>query len=106
MKKLHDMRTILLSLVLSILATTLFAQEAEKPELMVNLGYYTQNNSVQFLKIQTQVKANNKLQPVKNAAIQIYLDSVSETNLIAALRTDEKGIATTTIPVRLKDQWA
>jgi hypothetical protein len=106
MKKLHDMRTILLPLVLSFLTVALHAQEAEKPELMVNLGYYTENNSTQYLKAQTQIKANNKLQPVKNAVLRIYLNSVGEENLIANLKTDEKGKATTAIPPRLRDQWA
>src|SRR5688572_10070479 len=92
-------------LVCLMLTIALHAQEAEKPELLVNLGYYSSNNSHQYLQVKTMIKADNKLQPVKDVVVQLYLDSVSAENLISKIRTNEKGIAKAGIPVSLKDKW-
>ena len=78
----------------------------EKPELLLNLKHFTENNSLQYLKVQVQLKANNKLQPVKDAAVQLYLDSASATNLIGKIKTDEAGAAQTIIPSGLKNLWS
>lgn len=80
------------------------AQE-EKPELMVNLHYYVVNNSYQYLKTDVKLKADNKLQPVKDVVLQVYLDSATADHLIGKTRTDAKGEAKSTIPYTLKDQW-
>ena len=103
MKKLPNIKK---GLVICFLVATikLFAQD-EKPELMLNLSHYTENNSIQYLKVQAQLKANNKLQPMNGVDVQLYLDSVSSSNLIAQLKTDERGSAQTTIPPGLKNLW-
>ena len=35
-----------------------------------------------------------------------YLDSIDGSRRINTIKTDEKGIAETSIPISLKDQWA
>lgn len=102
MKKLLNIKTGLLICFLTF-TPKLFAQD--KPELMLNLNHYTENNSVQYLKVQAQLKANNKLQPMNGVEVQLYLDSVSNSNFIAKLKTDEKGSAQTIIPIALKNTW-
>lgn len=87
-----------------VAALQLFAQD-EKPEMMLNLNHYTQNNNIQYLKVQAQLKANNKLQPMNGIGVQLYLDSVSGSNLVAQMTTDEKGSAETIIPPALKNVW-
>ncbi|MGZ8538021.1 MAG: hypothetical protein ACXWV9_07130 [Flavisolibacter sp.] len=104
MKKLFNHKTFSL-LVCFMLTITLKAQEAEKPELLVNLGYYTSNNSIQYLQVKTMIKADNKLQPVKDVVVQLYLDSISPENLISKVSTNEKGIAKAGVPVSLKNKW-
>jgi hypothetical protein len=99
------MKAINLFICLSLI-TNLFAQESEKPELIVRLGYYTTNNSLQYLKVQTQIKADNKLQVVKDVVVQLYLDSLSPEYLVTKVRTNDKGLAEFSIPVKLKNQWA
>lgn len=105
MKKLHNIKAISGLICCFILATKIFAQD-EKPEVMLNLRHFTENNSLQYLKVQAQLKADNKLQPLKDVAVQLYLDSVSTTNLIGNIKTDEKGTAQTVVPASLKNLWA
>ena len=88
-----------------IIAVKLFAQD-EKPELMLSIKHVTENNSLQYLKVQAQLKAQNKLQPLKDLAVQIYLDSVDAPNLIGKIKTDEKGSAQTIVPASLKNLWS
>jgi hypothetical protein len=106
MKKLHKIKPIHFVACLLLLVNFSYAQEKEKPELIVRLSYYTENNSLQYLKVQTQLKADNKLQAVKDVVVQLYLDSLSAESLISKARTNEKGMATSSIPVSLKNQWA
>jgi hypothetical protein len=104
MKKLHNIKAIGGLICCFIIATKMFAQD-EKPELMLNLRHFTENNSLQYLKVQAQLKANNKLQPLKDVIVQLYLDSVGTANLIGKIKTNEKGSAQTAIPAGLKDLW-
>ena len=106
MKKLLKIKSIQLLVLLFVASSVCFAQEKEAPELMTHLGYYTTNNSMQYLKVQTQLKADNKLQPLKDVVVQLYLDSLSPENLISKVRTDAKGFAQAAIPVTLKDKWS
>jgi hypothetical protein len=88
-----------------LVGSRLFAQ-ADKPELMLSLRHFTENNSVQYLKVQAQLKANNKLQALKDVAVRVYLDTADASHFLASLKTDEKGSAQTVVPVSLKDVWA
>lgn len=104
MKKLHKPKPICLALALAF-CTVLFAQ-GEKPELSVNLRYFNQNGSLQYLKVKTMVKEDNKLQPVTGAVLNLYLDEANADNLIGKVKTDEKGEAKSIVPPSLKDKWA
>jgi len=105
MKKLHNIKAICGLICFLIIGMKVFAQD-EKPELMLNLSHFTENNHLQYLKVQTQLKADNKLQALKDVVVQLYLDSVGAANLIGKIKTNEKGSAQTTIPAGLKDLWA
>jgi hypothetical protein len=104
MRKLHNIKAICGFICFLIIGMKVFAQD-EKPELMLNLSHFTENNSLQYLKVQAQLKADNKLQPLKDLVVQLYLDSVGAANLIGKIKTNEKGSAQTTIPTGLKDLW-
>jgi hypothetical protein len=105
MKTLPNIKSTGVLICCFIIATKIFAQ-SEKSGLMLNLRHFTENNSSQYLKVQVQLKANNKLQPMKDAVVKVYLDSVSLTNLIAKIKTDENGSAQTIVPAGLKNIWA
>ena len=100
MKKLHKSWTGLL-FCLALAPVFVQAQEAEKPELSVNVRYFNNNNSTQYLQVQTRVKANNKLQPAADISFQLYLDSVDAANAIASVKTNEKGEAKAAYPGEL-----
>lgn len=104
MKKSNIIRIALLA---SFWAAYLFAaaQDAEKPELSVSLRYFNINSNVQYLKLQAKVKEENKWQPVMNMNFSLYLDSVSADNLINKVKTNDKGDASSVIPVSLKEKW-
>lgn len=104
MKKLRY-KYFLLLLAICVQQSLLRAQQPEKPVMMVNLSYYSINNNIQYLGIKTIIKADNKLQPVKDVVFQLYLDSLSAENLIAKVRTDVNGLARSVIPPSLKDKW-
>ena len=82
------------------------AAQDEKPELMLNLRHFTENNSLQYVKVKAQQKANNKLQPLKDLSVKLYLDSLSASNLIGEIKTDEGGEGKAVIPTSLKKLWS
>lgn len=90
-----------------ILALTLnsSAQEAEKSTLSLNLGYFSKNNSSQYLIVNTQTRIEGRFYPVKDIPVSLYLDEVAEENLIAKVKTDETGKAKAFLPLNLKDKW-
>lgn len=88
-----------------IAACKLFGQN-EKPALMVSLSHFTENNNVQYLKVQTRLKANNKLQPLNDVSVQLYLDSIGVDYSIGGAKTDEQGSAQIIVPANLKNVWA
>jgi hypothetical protein len=104
MKTLRNIRAISVLIFCLIIAMKMFAQD-EKPEVMLGLKHFSENNSLQYLKVQTQLKANNKLQPLKDIVVQLYLDSAGIANLIGKIKTDEKGSAQAIVPVSLKSLW-
>jgi hypothetical protein len=85
--------------------TNVLAQDSTKKELVVNVGYYMTNNKMIYLLVNTKTKIDKKFRPVANSMISLYLDSVSENNLIGKVKTDETGIAEATLPPVLKTNW-
>lgn len=79
------------------------AQDDQTPSLMLTLNHYTKNNSLQFLKVQTQVRTDNKIEPVSGALVQLYLDS--DSNLVGKVVTGEDGVAFCNVPPGLRDVW-
>lgn len=103
MKKLTNIK--LSFLFCLCLAGQLVVAQEEKPEPSINLRYVSDNNNMQYLEVQAKIKADNKLQPLKDMVFSLYLDSVSAENLIGKVTTNEKGTAKTILPVNLKDKW-
>jgi hypothetical protein len=98
-------KSISLTLSCFFLVQAIASAQEDKPEIMVNLHYFSTNNSYQYVKADVKLKANNTLQPLKDVVLQVYLDTISADNLIGKTRTDEKGEAKAPIPYTLKDKW-
>ncbi len=110
MKKLNLNKIIFLGLGLLLSFTPIKAQEEEQekpdvPEQVVKLRYFNQSNSLQWLQVESQLKTGKKVEPRQNAALRIYLDSLSEENLLAKVNTGKAGKAKVTIPPAMKDLW-
>ena len=85
--------------------TTAFAQDSTKKDLVLNVGYYDMNNKVVYLMVHTKAKINSKFQPAPYQYVNLYLDSISDANSIAKVKTDENGLAKAIIPSGLKNTW-
>ena len=103
LKKLRISR--LLIIYFLVAATGVSAQDSTAPETSVNLRYFLNNNSLQYLLVQTRSKEGRKFQALPGRTVQIYLDSNIAQNLIAKTITDETGMAKIIIPPSLKDEW-
>ncbi len=98
-------KTLVPVLVLFI-ATAVQAQvDSTKPELSVNLHYYDDNNTLQYLVPDIKIKEKGRFQPLQGQAVEIYLDSNQPANLVARLTTDENGKSKTVIPPALQAAW-
>lgn len=104
MKTLHEIKVAGGLFWCFIISMNVLAQD-EKPELILNIRHFTMNNSVQYLQVHVQLKANSKLQPLKDVLVQLYLDSISNANLIGKIKTDGKGVAQTIVPASMGDVW-
>jgi hypothetical protein len=86
-------------------ATNVVAQDSSVAEPSVNLRYFVNNNSTQYLLVQSRSKIGKKFKPLPRQVVQLYLDSNNAAYLITKTYTDEDGLAKVIIPPSLKDQW-
>lgn len=106
MKQLHKTRNrILLVLCIFAAGVSVSAQDSSKAELSITLRYFINNNSVQYLMVQSGLKVGKKIQPLPRQVVKLFLDSNSVENLITKTYTDEIGKAKVIIPPALRDQW-
>ena len=106
MKKMCKIKRVLFSLCLLVVSHAGVAQaDSTKPELSVTIHYFVVNNSFQYLLAETKTKVDKKWQPLKKQALQLYLDSNKQENLISKVMTDSEGKAKAVIPSGLKSIW-
>lgn len=97
---------LLLIFSLLMIHSTLLAQEApEEQKEVVNLHYFNNNNSVQYLLMESFLKTGKKSEPQANKVFQLYLDSNNAANLITKVMTNADGKAKAVIPPQLKSLW-
>ncbi len=77
----------------------------EKPELLLNLVYNLPVNKVPELVVQTRIKIDRRFENINAAKVLVYMDEVSEANLLGSIVTNEKGFGKVNIPVRLQEVW-
>lgn len=106
MKHMRKIKDGLLLLPLVMGSTYTFAQsDSTKAETSINIHYYVNNNSFQYLMIEAKLKINGRWQPLKAQVFQLYLDSNKAENLINKVMTDSGGKAKAIIPPGLKPRW-
>jgi len=92
-------------LAFAFIGKTVFAQKETKTDILVSYRYFVRNNSLPYLLVQTRIKADNKLQTLPGVVLKLFLDQSIPENLIAKVRTDEKGMAKAALPISLKTIW-
>lgn len=80
-------------------------EDSVKPEEIVKLKYFNENNSVQYLLTESYLKTGKKLDPLSNKTFELYMDSVAAANMIGKVTTDKSGRAKSFLPVTLKSIW-
>ena len=90
--------------ILGFQAEGLSQQDSTPPETVVKLRYFNENNSVQFISLESNLKVGKTLTAQKNKHYSLLLADSVETP-VAKLVTNEQGVASTVIPPALKDVW-
>jgi hypothetical protein len=94
-----------LSLILVFLTCGISFAQVEKNALLLGLGYYNDNNHLQYLKANTKSKINGKFTPVGGILVKFYISTVSPEHLLGSAQTDSKGLAALMIPPGAKNEW-
>lgn len=82
-----------------------FGQADSTPaKKIIKLHYYNDNNSMQYLMLESTLKKGKIFSPQQNKLYDLYLDT-GTANLVAKLRTGENGKAKAFIPASLKSVW-
>lgn len=95
----------LIIVLLSLLQTSSFSQEAAKHTLILTPAYYMSDNKMVYITVNSKTKVEKKFQSVSAITVNLYLDSNSAATLIAKVTTDEKGMAKAIIPPSFKQAW-
>ena len=103
-KQFKYLTCVLILLGLSV-STDLSAQDSATAEPAISLRYFVNNNSVQYLLVQTVMKEGKKSQPLPRRSVKLFLDSSIAENLLAKTLTDENGKAKVIIPPAFRDKW-
>ena len=107
MEKMNIHRFLLLLLALMTTVVTRVAAQKDSVEQkeIVRLHYFNNNNSLQYLLLESILKTGKKSEPQKHKVFKIFLDSDKVENHITKVLTDENGMAKAVIPASLKSIW-
>ena len=98
--------SLLVILIVCAACPGVLAQDsASAPEPTVKLRYFVNNNSVQYLMVESLLKKGKKFEALPKQVVKVFLDSNKVENMIINTKTDEKGKARVIIPPGFKDQW-
>lgn len=78
---------------------------AAAPVPVIKLHYFNENNSIQYILVESKLKKDGKLTPQVNKSYDLYLDSSTAENLVGKMKTNEEGEAKAFIPPALKTSW-
>jgi hypothetical protein len=96
---------IIFALILfSCISATSFSQVV-KNDLLLTLGYYNNNNQVQYLTARAKTKIDGKFTMVPGVYLNFYITAESPANFLGKATTNAKGEATVLIPPSAKEEW-
>ena len=101
--KMHNFKKLLVC-VLSLISSVCISQ-TEKNNLILNIGYYNNNNQSQFLVAHAKSKIKGKFLPVEGISVTLYLNAQIPAKVLGKLVTNAKGEASLLLPPSAKDEW-
>ena len=107
MKRLKN-KTVFFLLTFLLTDIICFAQDPtknEKKELQLNVSYYQPQNNIPYVLVTSKTKVERKFIGVKDLKVNVYLDKVSDANLIQSFQSDETGEKRVYIPTSFKGVW-
>jgi len=102
---MRKIKYIILTIGLILFLTEVSLSQVVKNKLILGLGYFNNNNQLQYLKANTKAKINGKFQQVTDIHVSFYISSEDPGNLLGKAVTNEKGIANLFIPPSAKSVW-
>jgi hypothetical protein len=102
MKKLNYI--LIITLVLFCVTLVSFADDT-KHDLSLTLGYYNNNNRLQYLMVHAKSKINKKFELIQGIKMRFYITDETPANLLGTAVTDNKGEAFVLIPPSAKQEW-
>jgi hypothetical protein len=105
MKKLNYPALVILLSGAIACSLPLPAQTAAKKNLLLTLGYFNDNNRLQYLKAIAKTKVQGRFRPVPDVALTFYITADSPLYLLGKGRTDEKGEAVLFLPASSRAEW-
>jgi len=94
-----------LTVAFVLLASGVCLAQAEKNKLILGLGYFNENNQIQFLKAGAKAKINNRYTPVGGIHLSFYINSENPSHFLGKAITDDKGQAVLMMLPAAKDEW-
>ena len=101
--KMHNFKKLLVC-VLSLISSVCISQ-TEKNNLILNIGYYNNNNQSQFLVAHAKSKIKGKFLPVEGISVTLYLNAQIPAKVLGKSVTNAKGEASLLLPPSAKDEW-
>jgi hypothetical protein len=99
----NKMGLILMTLLLA--GTICFAQDSTKKELQLNVAYYQPQNNIPYVLVTTKTKIERKFIGVKDLKVNVYLNEVSDSNLLESFQSNITGEERIYIPTSFKVVW-
>lgn len=77
----------------------------ERSALSLNLGYFNNNDRLQYLVANAKTKVNGKFRAQDSVSVRFFLSDESPGHLLGKAITDARGNAVLFIPPSAKDEW-
>lgn len=78
-------------------------QDSVVNESILNVKYFSVNNTIPYLLVQSQNKLGKKYTPAKNVRVQVFINN--DTNLVGSVITNKEGEGKIIFPTSIKEVW-
>ena len=106
--KLSINKSGIILITLSLAGIICVAQDSintEKKELQLNVSYYQPQNNIPYVLVTTKTKVDRKFIGVKDLKVSVYLNDLTDSNLIQSFQSNATGEERIYIPTSFKEVW-